>query len=224
MVKAKELINNLTDIHGLVRHFMAGGLYRRLSIQLTTACEARCQQCQYGSRSSDRSTLAKEKVLEAIKHAADNDFFLLSFTGGEPFLFVDDLLDYIYVAGQLGVRRIYTGTNAGFLQRLYAKLGDTKEYCIEVQKIAKRIVDSPLTSLWISVDSSDVATHENNRGLPNVIHAIEAALPVFHQAGIFPAANMGIGRLIDGPCPAWETQGFHSQGKFDKDRFYRRCH
>jgi hypothetical protein len=37
------------------------------------------------------------------------------------------------------------------------------------------------------------------RGFPGVISGIEKALPVFHEYGIYPSANLGINRAIGGP-------------------------
>ncbi len=52
------------------------------------------------------------------------------------------------------------------------------------------------------IDSADPEYHEKARGLPGVIRGVEKALPIFHDHGIYPAANLGITRNIGGALTA----------------------
>jgi MoaA/NifB/PqqE/SkfB family radical SAM enzyme len=210
------------DLLRLAREFVKGGLPGQVIVQVTTACEATCEQCAYGRAGAPKKTLPEEKVLGIIDTAAANGFQAISFTGGEPFLLYRRLLRYIQHAGEASIKFIRTGTNAGFLQRPYRRFGNTPQFRDAVSRIADDIASAPLRNLWISVDSTDVETHEANRGLKGVIRAIALSIPIFAERSIFPAINLGINRLIDGPCPEWEMLGHADTNNFDAQRFEKR--
>jgi hypothetical protein len=89
---------------------------------------------------------------------------------------------------------VRTGTN-GFLFREH----DRPDFASRMADLAKILVASGFNAFWISVDSADADLHEINRGLPGVIQGIKKALPILHDHGLFPAANLGINRLTGGP-------------------------
>jgi hypothetical protein len=64
--------------------------------------------------------------------------------------------------------------------------------------VVERLARTKLYTFWISVDSAVPRVHETMRGLPGVIKGIEKALPIFHEHGIYPSANLGINRNIGG--------------------------
>lgn len=210
------------DVLRLARQFVKGGLPAQVIVQVTTACEAECQQCAYGRRDSVKKTLSEEKVFEIIDAAAKNRFEVISFTGGEPFLLYRRLLRYIRRAGEAGIKFIRTGTNAGFLQRPYKRFGKSQAFLDAVSRIADDIASTPLRNVWISVDSADVPTHEANRNLKGVVSAISLSIPIFAERGVFPAMNLGINRLIDGPCPDWERDGRSNPDKLQPEQFEER--
>ncbi len=79
----------------------AGSVPGQLVIQLTDHCNARCPQC--GMRATQtfaRHRLPLDRVRAILDAAAARGVGAVSFTGGEPFLFFDDLVDLIgYAAG-----------------------------------------------------------------------------------------------------------------------------
>ena len=210
------------DVLHLAKEFLKGGLPGQVIVQVTTACEAECQQCAYGRAGSAKKTLTEEKVLEIIDAAARNRFQVISFTGGEPFLLYRRLLRYIQRAGEAGIKFTRTGTNAGFLQRPFRKFGKTHAFLDAVSRIADDIAATPLRNLWISVDSADVPTHEANRNLKGVVGAISLSISIFAERNVYPAINLGINRLIDGPCPDWEKEGAADLNKFRPQDFEER--
>lgn len=166
----------------------------QLVIQFTDRCNARCPQC--GMRVTEkfsRSTLAVDEVKRALDHAARTGIRAVSFTGGEPFLHFDELIALIQHAGAAGLKYIRTGTNAF---QLWRALGPRFED--EVARLADRLADTRLRNLWISLDSAVPEVHEAMRGFPGIVEAIERALPVFHQRGLYPSANLGINRNVGG--------------------------
>lgn len=140
-----------------------------------------------------RSTLSKDMLKRIIDAAAVKGVAALSFTGGEPLLYLDDLEELITYAGQAGIPLIRTGTN-GFMFRS----SDQPDFTDRMHRLAERLASIPLRNFWISLDSAYPAIHETMRGLKNVIAGIEKALPIFHDHGLFPSANLGINRCLAG--------------------------
>ena len=131
--------------------------------------------------------------MQILDSAAAKGVKALSFTGGEPLLFLDDLVDWMDYAGKAGIPFIRTGTN-GFLLRRNGKPG----FEDRIKRLAERLAATPLRNFWISVDSAFPEVHEKMRGLKGVIAGIEKALPIFHAAGLYPSANLGINRRVAG--------------------------
>ena len=190
----------------LAGRLAAGRVPGQLVIQLTDHCNARCPQC--GMRAAapfTRHRLSLDRVRAILDAAAARGIGAVSFTGGEPFLFFDDLVALIEHAGRAGIPMIRTGTN-GFWLRPGAdgRLPD------RVERMVARLAATPLRNLWISIDSADAATHERMRGFPNLIRGIEKALPIFHRYGIYPSANLGLNRNLAGPeFAAWQDDPAH---------------
>ncbi len=188
----------------------------QLVIQYTDQCNASCPQC--GMRISnqfERATLEKARVKKIIRSAAAKGISALSFTGGEPFLYLDQICQLATFAGQHGIRYIRTGTN-GFLFRN----SDAAHFNDRIKRLADQLAATPIRNIWVSIDSADIATHEQMRGLPGVMRGIEKALPVFAERGLFLSANLGLNRNFAGASKDRDKleyadfyQGF--------DRFYR---
>jgi MoaA/NifB/PqqE/SkfB family radical SAM enzyme len=141
----------------------------------------------------ERSKLGNNSVKRVIEAAAHKGVTALSFTGGEPLLYLEEIVELLKFAKAAGIRFTRTGTN-GFLFANPDKPG----YLDRVTKVVERLAESGLYTFWISIDSADPATHEKMRGLPGVIQGIEKALPIFHAHGIYPSANLGINRNVGG--------------------------
>jgi MoaA/NifB/PqqE/SkfB family radical SAM enzyme len=193
----------------LGRLALCGRVPGQLVIQYTDHCNATCPQC--GMRVSnpmERHTLSPEKARRIIRAAADQGIDALSFTGGEPFLFLDQLCALADYAGKCGIRYLRTGTN-GFLFR-HAERADFGE---RMERLAAKLAATPIRNIWVSIDSADPATHEQMRGLPGVIRGIEKALPIFAKHGLYLSANLGINRNFAG--------AEQDRKQLDYDFFYR---
>jgi MoaA/NifB/PqqE/SkfB family radical SAM enzyme len=166
----------------------------QLVIQMTDQCNARCPQC--GMRvmeKFDRSTISPDVGKRIIDSAAAKGIQAISFTGGEPFLEIELLVELIDYAASAGIRFIRTGTNGFFFRDLGGPYFEDR-----IKKIADLLGETKLRNLWISIDSSEPQMHESMRGLSGVVQGIEKALPIFHDRGIYPSANLGINRGIAG--------------------------
>ena len=173
---------------------LKGRLPGQLVIQYSNRCNADCPQC--GMRRSNkikRSTLAVDRVKAIIDDAAEKGVKSLSFTGGEPLLFQNDLLNLVDYATAAGIPFVRTGTN-GFLF-----CGSEKpDFEDRVKALAERMAATSLYTFWISLDSSVAEDHEHMRGLPGVVKGIEKAVPIFQEYGIYPSVNLGINRAVGG--------------------------
>jgi len=193
---------------------LRGRIPGQLVIQFTDHCNARCPQC--GMRVSNpfsRTRLDMDDVKRMIDAAARQGIRVISFTGGEPLLHLNQLTGLIRHAGDAGIDYIRTGTNGFFFAH-----PENPGFMSRVQRVAEALADTPLRNLWISIDSSIPEVHEAMRGFPGVIRGIEKALPLFHERGLFPSANLGINRNLAGDS----TRGarIHTGSPEEMERFH----
>lgn len=142
----------------------------------------------------ERSRLDTDMVKSIIDAAAERGLEIMSFTGGEPLLHLDQLVELIDYAGAAGIKYIRSGTNGFVFQN-----SDQPDFTDRVRHIAERLAGTPIRNFWISIDSAVPEQHECIRGFPGVVRGLEKAIPIFHEAGIYPAANLGINRSVGGP-------------------------
>jgi MoaA/NifB/PqqE/SkfB family radical SAM enzyme len=187
--------------------FFKGRLPGQLVIQYASHCNADCPQCgMRRSNNFERTRLDKDTVKRLIDDAAQKGVQALSFTGGEPLLFLEDIVELINHATSAGIKYVRTGTN-GFLF-----MGSERpDFEARMAALAARLAETSLYTFWISIDSADPREHEQMRGLPGVICGIEKALPIFHARGIFPSVNLGINRNTGGKNPRLLTQGLEQE-------------
>ena len=206
MIKNRKSIFNFGNANTILKGRIPG----QLIIQYTDNCNGTCPQCSMRrTEKYKRSKLAKKEIYKIIDSAAKQNIQALSFTGGEPFIYKDELIDLIKYASCKGIPLIRTGTN-GYMFTDW----QSPDYEYRINKLAEELSATNLRNLWISIDSADPKTHEQMRGLNGVIRGIEKALPIFHEHGIYPAANLGINRNTGGT-------GKISMKMTDKDAFYQ---
>jgi len=185
-----------------VRDFVRGRIPAQLIIQLTDSCNATCPQCGMRQKSPfRRSLLSMDDAKRIIDHAAASGVAALSITGGEPFLYSEELFTLIRYASDAGIPYTRSGTN-GFLFMHSEGAG----FPSRVSRLAEAIAATGLYTFWISIDSPFANVHEKLRGLPGVMRGIERALPIFHEHGVYPAANLGITKALFPPLTALNAQ------------------
>lgn len=183
-----EMVSIIRTYRSLIKNRIPG----QIVIQVTDRCNAKCPQCGMRvTESFPRSTLETDTIKKIIDAAARQGVMAISFTGGEPLLDIDRLSELIRYAGSAGIPYIRTGTN-GFM---FARHGNNNFF---YRIRGGGLADTPLLNFWISLDSGVDACHEKMRGFPGVVAGIEKALPIFHEAGIYPAINLGINRNVGG--------------------------
>ncbi|MFZ3046166.1 MAG: radical SAM protein, partial [Desulfatirhabdiaceae bacterium] len=139
---------NLSRPFRIIRSLRKNRIPGQLVIQFTDACNARCPQC--GMRVTEtfsRSRIPINDIRRIIDAAARKGIEAISFTGGEPLLFFDDLLNMIRHAGAAGIPWIRTGTN-GFIFSGSNKSG----FRDRIRNIAERLAATPIRNFWISID------------------------------------------------------------------------
>jgi hypothetical protein len=185
--------NSLRNIRNL-KSLLFGRLPGQLIIQYSNRCNADCPQC--GMRRSEnikRYKLDKNYVKKLIESAAEKGVKSLSFTGGEPLLFLDDIVELTHHATRAGIPYIRTGTNGFFFRGSHRP-----DFTDRIQAIAEKLAATDLYTFWISLDSAVAADHEQMRGMAGMVEGLEKALPIFHSYGIYPAVNLGINRATGG--------------------------
>ena len=177
-----------------IDHFLRKRIPGQVVIQITNRCNALCPQCGM-RRTADipRASLSDDTMKSILHGCAINGVQAVSFTGGEPLLFLKDLLKWINWAGEMDIPFIRTGTN-GFMFCGSERPG----FHDRMTRLADQLASTPLRNFWISLDAFVPEVHESMRGLPGVVEGIGKALPIFHRAGILPAANLGINRRLGG--------------------------
>lgn len=204
---------------GKVATLLRGKIPGQLIVQYTDRCNARCPQCDMrATKSFSRSKLEVDSVKRIIDSAVEKGVSAISFTGGEPLLFFQEIILLLKYAKEAGIKYTRTGTN-GFM---FIDSGN-RDYMSHITRIAEALAESGIYSFWISIDSSEPAIHESMRGLPRVIQGIEKALPVFHRYGIYPSANLGINRNIvnSNHVNTFDSSLFHCVFREGFRKFYR---
>lgn len=200
----------------------AGRSPGQLVIQMTDACNGSCPQCDMRKTNPfKRSRLAYDEIWKLVDGAVANGVESLSFTGGEVFMYEDELYEHIRYAVDAGIPLVRTGTN-GFM---FMNSGRAS-FADDMKRMAERIRKTGLRNLWISLDSAEDDLHEEMRGLPGVVAGMEKALPYFHAEGVYPAANLGINRNTGGrdviPQVMEDEEAFYEAWIKSFSAFYRR--
>jgi MoaA/NifB/PqqE/SkfB family radical SAM enzyme len=199
---------------------LAGRVPGQLVLQYTDACNARCPQCSMRvTESFPRKKLGLDTAKRIIDAAAARGVKALSLTGGEPLLYLNSVTALLKHAKSAGIPYTRTGTN-GFL---FAH-PEQPDFLKRVTKTADALADCGLYTFWISIDSSDAAVHERMRGLPGVIDGIAAALPIFHERGLYPSANLGINRNMNNNAvaPSASPMEYYEYHRSAFRKFYQR--
>ncbi len=207
-----------TGFFQTVHRLFRGRIPGQLVIQLTDRCNATCPQC--GMRVTEkfsRSTLSMDEVKRMLDAAARQNIQAVSFTGGEPLLYPEMLCELIRHAAMVGIPYIRTGTNGYMFRNAGTEKGRR-----QLERFADRLAETPLRNFWISIDSSQPKIHEKMRGFTGVIDGIRRAIPVFHQRGVFPSANLGINRNVGGHMTSTLTPDSHSSAQDYLAAFHRR--
>ena len=95
---------------------MAKSFIGKLAIAMTDKCSAACDMCCFGCSPQGKRTLSNALMKDVIRQASEIDGVRgVGFTGGDPFMVYDQLLECSAYAKSLGLR-VTVNTN-GFWGR-----------------------------------------------------------------------------------------------------------
>ncbi len=146
---------------------------RTLSVMPTYKCTAECEHCGTLSHRREKTWLGLDNMLSAIEQAAQGDYKVVVFTGGEPTLAGKDLLTAISRAHELGlstrvVSNAYWAATDVLADRMIANLvgaglheinfstGDQHARFVPLERVVRAVraaADSPLSAIVVMVET-----------------------------------------------------------------------
>src|SRR6185295_12699044 len=153
-----------------------------LQFAITNICNADCDFCGFARSKFDpkaRRSVTLREAQDVVDLALKNHVGYLLFVGGEPMVH-RELRAMTRYAAERGVHPMICTNGA-----------------LWTEDNMRGLADDGLSSVIMSVDAHDVATHEQNRGLPDVCRKIQRANEFFHAAGVQTTASITASRLID---------------------------
>src|SRR5512142_1411272 len=145
--------------------------------EVTKGCNLRCIHCRASATElSSPTDLPTSRALDIITQIAGYASPILVLSGGEP-LYRRDIFQLARFATDKGLR-VALATNGTMV---------TKE-------LARRIVDSGVRRVSISLDGADSMTHDSFRGIPGAFDAAVYGLRNLKELGMSVQINMTIAR------------------------------
>jgi len=145
--------------------------------EVTKGCNLRCIHCRAtATELSSPTDLATQRALGIIDQIAAYANPILVLSGGEP-LYRPDIFKLAAYGTEKGLR-VALATNGTMV---------TKE-------IARKIIDSGVTRVSISLDGADSMTHDSFRGIPGAFDAAVYGLRNLKELGMSVQINMTIAR------------------------------
>ena len=153
--------------------------------EVTKGCNLRCIHCRAtASELSSPYDLPTTKALNLIKQVSQSFLPILVLSGGEP-LFRHDIFDLASYATSLGIR-VALATNGTLVDK----------------PMARRIQDSGVRRVSISLDGADASTHDAFRGISGAFDAALGGFRNLRELGMSVQINMTIARHNAHQLPA----------------------
>jgi radical SAM protein with 4Fe4S-binding SPASM domain len=153
--------------------------------EVTKGCNLRCVHCRAtATELSSPKDLSTPRALDIIAQIADFCSPILVLSGGEP-LYRPDIFQLARFATEKGIR-VALATNGTLV---------TKE-------VARKIVDSGVRRVSISLDGADAETHDTFRGIPGAFEAAIYGLRNLKELGMSVQINTTIARHNASQLPA----------------------
>jgi len=171
-----------TGLFKLIGEVLEHGGPGYLQFAITNICNAKCDFCGFAVDRFDpkkRRSVTLAEARDVIDICVKNRIGYLLFVGGEP-LVHKDLRAMTRYAAERGIRPMIC-TNGS----------------LWTEQNMRELAGDGLCSVIMSIDSHDVAKHEQNRGLPDVCRKIKRANEVFQELGVQTTASVTASKLID---------------------------
>ena len=153
-----------------------------LQFAITNICNAKCDFCGFAVDRFDpkqRRSVTLSEAKDAIDIAAKNHIGYLLLVGGEPLVHKE-------------IRAMVRHAAARGIHPMICTNGS-----LWTDRNMRDLAGDGLSSVIMSIDSQEVAKHEQNRGLPDVCRKIRRANEVFLELGIQTTASVTASKLID---------------------------
>ncbi|MEE8401122.1 MAG: heme b synthase [Candidatus Hydrothermarchaeaceae archaeon] len=140
---------------------------RLIAWELTGSCNLKCVHCRASAvEERDASELTTQEIMNTIDNIASFSHPILILTGGEP-LVREDLFEIAGYATEKGLR-VVVGTNATMI----------------TPKIARRLLDSGVKRISISLDGPTAKAHDKFRGISGAFEDTLAGAKAAQEAGL----------------------------------------
>src|SRR5438094_997559 len=179
---SQPVVRPKTSILKLLGDVLDHGGPGYLQFAITNICNAKCDFCGFAVDRFDpkqRRSVTLAEARDVIDICVKSHIGYLLFVGGEP-LVHRDLRAMTRYAAERGIRPMVC-TNGS----------------LWTEQNMRDLASDGLSSVIMSIDSHDVAKHEQNRGLPEVCRKIKRANEVFHELDIQTTASVTASKLID---------------------------
>ena len=169
----------MVTLNGCGQHSMQGNQNKPRLIfwELTKGCNLRCIHCRASatelSSPDDLSTESAKAIIDQIAEVS-NPILVLS--GGEP-LFRKDIFELARYGTEKGLR-VALATNGTLVTK----------------QVARKIVDSGVKRVAISLDGADAPTHDTFRGIPGAFDAAITGFRNLKELGLSVQINTTIAR------------------------------
>ena len=145
--------------------------------ELTTGCNLRCVHCRASATElSSPDDLNTEESLALIDQFAEYAPFILVLSGGEP-LFRSDIFQLARYGTDKGLR-VALATNGTLVTK----------------QVARKIFDSGVKRVAISLDGADALTHDTFRGIPGAFDAAITGFRNLKDLGLSVQINTTVAR------------------------------
>lgn len=150
---------------------------RIISWNITLRCPLKCSHCYVDAGETEADgVLSTHEAFSVIDQIRATGMPVVVLSGGEPLL-RDDVFDIARYGTEQGLRMVM-GTSGYFID----------------QTIAKKLSDSGIRAVAISLDSKNATWHDSFRGLDGVWEKAVAAIGHCRDAGIGVQINMSVMR------------------------------
>lgn len=199
-------------------------MYNTLGFTLLKACTATCPICCFSSTPKDKEKLDLNRVRDYINESKEiEDIKTIAFTGGEPFLLYDELLELIKLTKEAGKKpnTITNGFWASDIEITYERM--------------KTLKDNGLDYLSLSYDAYH-RQYVNSQNIKNILKAA-TQLDVPTTLSIVKVKDEDIGYILDEigsdvyttnikivPClPSGRAVTNFADNKFDRTIYSKNC-
>jgi MoaA/NifB/PqqE/SkfB family radical SAM enzyme len=135
--------------------------------EVTRSCNLACGHCRASAlRGPYPGELGTEKCLQLLDEIASVGKPVIILTGGEPLLRAD-IYDIAAYGNSLGLRMVLA-TNGTFV----------------TEAVAKKLIDSGIRRVSISLDGPDADSHDAFRGVPGAFNEALAGIEAMKKAGL----------------------------------------